>query len=183
MTHEKPPQTEFSRIVTVESLADEELSREIEADAAERTALARRFGLLALDRLTASVRLKRLRGRTIRVEGAFAADVVQSCVVTLEPVASHLADHFTVTFAPASDIGEAAELDLSPWAEDLPEPLDGEAIDIGETVAQFLALALDPYPRRQGVAFKAAEIPGLAPEGAADGPFAALATLRKNGQN
>lgn len=183
MTHEKPPEAEFSRPVTIESLADEELSREIEADASERAALAKRFGLLALDRLIATVRLKRLRGSTIRVEGRFVADVVQTCVVTLEPVASHIAEDFTVTFAPAAETGEEAELDLSPWAEDLPEPLDGESIDIGETVAQFLALALDPYPRRQGVAFEAADFPGLTPEGASGGPFAALATLRKNGQN
>ena len=183
MTHEKPPEPEFSRIVTIESLADEELSREIEADADERAALAKRFGLLALDRLTATVRVKRLRGRSIGVEGSFVADVVQSCVVTLEPVASHIAEDFAVTFAPAAEIGEGAELDLSPWAEDLPEPLEGDSIDIGETVAQFLALALDPYPRRQGVAFEASDFPGLTPEEPRTGPFAALATLRKNGQN
>lgn len=183
MTHVAPPEPEFSRIVSIESLADDELSREIEADAAERAALAKRFGLLALDSLRATVRLKRVRGQQIRVEGEFAADVVQACVVTLEPVPSHVADSFQVTFAPPSELSQAAELDLSPWAEDLPEPLEGDSIDIGETVSQFLALALDPYPRRQGVEFEAADYPGLEPARPREGPFAALATLRKNGQN
>lgn len=183
MTQTQPVTPEFSRIVTVESLAGEELVQEIEADAAERAALARRFDLVSLDGLTATVRLRRVRGREIRVDGEFAADVVQTCVVTLEPVKSHIADSFSVTFAPAAHLEEGAELDLSPWAEDLPEPLEGDAIDIGETVAQFLALALDPYPRRQGVHFTAEDYPGLAAEGPKNGPFAALATLRKNGQN
>ncbi len=183
MTQIQPVPAEFSRIVTIESLADDELVQEIEADAAERAALAARFDLLSLDSLTAVMRLRRVRGREIRVDGEFAADVVQTCVVTLEPVKSHIADSFSVTFAPAADLGESAELDLSPLAEDLPEPLEGDAIDIGETVAQLLALALDPYPRRQGVRFTSVDYPGLTPNGPQNGPFAALATLRKNGQN
>lgn len=183
MTQTQPIPAEFSRMVAIESLADGELAQDIEADAAERAALADRFGLLALDGLKAAVRLKRMRGDQIRLEGEFVADVVQTCVVTLEPVKSRIADSFSVTFAPPSELIEGAELDLSPWAEELPEPLEGDSIDVGETVAQFLSLALDPYPRREGVHFRAADYPGLAPEGAESGPFAALAELRKNGQN
>lgn len=174
---------EFSRRVSIDSLADDEVIQDIEANAEERAALAARFGLLALDSLTATVRLKRGRGGRIRLDGEFAADVVQSCVVTLEPVKSRVADSFTVTFAPTSDLDTGPELDLSPWAEELPEPLEGDVIDIGETVAQFLSLALDPYPRRQGIEFTPADYPGLAADSAKNGPFAALATLRKNGQN
>lgn len=183
MTQAARPEPEFSRLVAIDSLADEELSRDIEAEPAERAALAERFGLLSLDKLTAAVRLKRARDGDIRVQGEFTADVVQTCVVTLEPVPSRVTDAFSVTFSPAAELGEAAELDLSPWAEDLPEPLEGDVIDIGETVAQFLAVALDPYPRRPGVAFQPVDYPGLSPERADSGPFAALAMLRKNGQN
>lgn len=183
MTHIQSAVPEFSRIVNVDSLAGDEVIQDIEANAVERAALAARFGLLALDKLTAVVRLTRLRGRQIRLDGEFAADVVQSCVVTLEPVKSRVAGPFTVTFAPAAELDAGPDLDLSPWAEDLPEPLEGDTIDIGETVAQFLSLALDPYPRRRGVEFTAAEYPGPAPVSPENGPFAALARLRKNGQN
>ncbi len=37
---------------------------------------------------------------------------------------------------------------------DAAEPFDGDAIDIGEAVAQQLALALDPYPRAPGVSLE-----------------------------
>ena len=35
--------------------------------------------------------------------------------------------------------------------DDLIEPLEGDAIDIGEAVAQQLAVAMEPYPRAPGV--------------------------------
>jgi uncharacterized metal-binding protein YceD (DUF177 family) len=178
-----PAPVEFSRIVNIEALAAEDLRREIEAGPGERAALAARFGLLALDSLKATVRLKKLRGPQVRVEGEFAADVVQSCVVTLEPVRSRIADAFSITFTPAVELDDGAELDLSPWAQDLPEPLTGGVLDIGEAVAQQLAVALDPYPRAAGVTFAAENYSGLAPERPENGPFAALASLRKNGQD
>jgi hypothetical protein len=34
------------------------------------------------------------------------------------------------------------------------EPFEGDAIDIGEAVAQQLALALDPYPRAPGASLE-----------------------------
>jgi len=183
MVESEPAPVEFSRIVDIEALADEELLQIIEATPGERAALARRFGLLALDGLRAKVRLRKERGPQIRVEGEFTAEVVQSCVVTLEPVRSRVADTFSISFAPAADLDQGTELDLSPWAEDLPEPLVGGAVDIGETVAQQLALALDPYPRAEGVTFAAADYPALSPDRPENGPFAALASLRKNRQD
>lgn len=175
-------EAEFSRIIDVEGLAEEELQRDIDASESEREALARRFGLLSLDRLSATVQVKRVSGG-VRVRGDFEADVVQSCVVTLEPVPAHIADSFSVTFAPEPELEPGAELELPPIAEDLPEPLVGNAIDIGETVAQQLALALDPYPRAPGVRFEPEKYPGLAPKAAENSPFAALASLRKREQD
>lgn len=183
----KQVEAEFSRIVDVEGLGEDELERRIEADERERKALARRFGLVSLEGLKATVRVQRLSGGAVRVRGDLEADVVQSCVVTLEPVAAHIAESFSVTFAsePEADLG--AEVDLSPEGEDLPEPLAGGALDIGEAVAQHLALSLDPYPRAPGVTFEAAKYPSLAAQsaekGKESGPFAALASLRKREQN
>ena len=176
-------EAEFSRIVDIEGLAEEESVRQIEANAAEREALARRFGLVSLESLKATVRLHKVDRKTIRLDADFDADVVQSCVVTLEPVAAHISDSISVTFAPEIPLAPQAELDLSPIGEELPEPLSGTGIDVGEAVAQQLALVLDPYPRAPGVRFEAANYPGLAPNRPEDGPFAALASLRKTGQN
>jgi len=179
----KQVEAEFSRIIDVEGLGEDELERRIEADERERRALARRFGLVSLDGLKATVRMKRMSGGAVRVRGDLEADVVQSCVVTLEPVASHIAESFSVTFAAEPEADLSAEVDLSPEVEDLPEPLAGGALDIGEAVAQHLAVSLDPYPRAPGVTFEAANYPSQAAKGKEQGPFAALASLRKRGQN
>jgi hypothetical protein len=53
---------------------------------------------------------------------------------------------------------------------------DGAAIDIGEAIAQTLALALDPYPRAPD-AEAALKEAGVKSEAEA-GPFAALAALK-----
>jgi len=53
---------------------------------------------------------------------------------------------------------------------------DGTAIDLGEAVAETLALSLDPYPRAPN-AEEALKAAGVKSEEEA-GPFAALAGLR-----
>ena len=65
-------------------------------------------------------------------------------------------------------------------AEDLPELLDTQEIDVGELVAQHMALALNPYPRSPGAALELstdeAQIPNLAIR--LDNPFAKLGQLK-----
>lgn len=167
------PAPEFSRPVDAGRLAPgEESAYEIAANAAEREALAQRFELLRLDHLAATVRLRRLAGGLLRLTAELSADVVQACVVTLEPVASHLADSFSLLYGrPQND---ASEVVLSGETE-LVEPLEGGVIDLGEVAAQQLSLALDPYPRAPGVGLD--EASGRM----GDSPFAALAKLREKG--
>jgi len=162
---------EFSRPVTIEPLPDEAVF-DIAASEPERAPLAHRFGLLALDRLEARIRLERLPGGLLRLAADLAADVVQECVVTLEPVASRLEDSFTLLYGePQNGAGEVV---LSGEAE-LVEPIPGSTIDIGEAVAQQLSLVLDPYPRAPGVV-----APTPAPgETKPDSPFAALAKWKR----
>ncbi len=133
---------EFSRIVAVPRMGRPATHR-IAADEAERAALARRFDLVSLDRLEAEVRLERRRDGLVRLDALSKADVVQSCVVTLEPVAATIEEPFTLFYgeAPAS-----RELMLDAEAETV-EPLEGDRIDIGEALAQQLSLALNPFPR------------------------------------
>ncbi len=137
---------EFSRRVELARLGAHEAIYPITAAADEREALARRFDLLSLHRLEAEIRLQRLAGGMVRLSGRLGADVVQACVVSLEPVASVLEQNFTVLYGP-TEAGKSVLVDLE---TDEAEPFDGDAIDIGEAVAQQLALALDPYPRAPG---------------------------------
>ena len=163
---------EFSRPVVAERLPAGEAVYEIAASAPEREALARRLDLVALDRLEARICLNRLGGGLIGMAATLSADVVQRCVVTLEPVANRVDDAFTLLFGGDGDEVEGGEVVVDGAAE-IREPLCNGAIDLGEAVAQQLSLALDPFPR-------AADAPVAATDENRDvGPFAALVKWRK----
>jgi uncharacterized metal-binding protein YceD (DUF177 family) len=166
-----PGAPEFTRPVDVSRLPSGEAVYDLAATPAERAALARRFDLLALDRLEAQVRLTRLAGGLLRLSAALSAEVVQACVVTLEPVRAPVADEFSVLYRTGAEAGEKSIV-LS-GAEELVEPLPSDILDIGEAVAQQLSLALDPYPRAPGAA-------AASPGEALASPFAALATWKRN---
>lgn len=173
---------EFSRPAAVDGLGAAAIVRQITADEAERAALARRFDLLALDRLSADLRIARGPGEgTICVSGRFAADVAQACVVTLEPVHSHLSEEFSqlYTLAPAAPPEREHVVDAE--AEDPPEALGPDGLDLGEAVVQQFALALDPYPRVPGARVSEEAEAALKASRAAAGPFAALKALKGGG--
>jgi uncharacterized metal-binding protein YceD (DUF177 family) len=138
---------EFSRLVALARLGAEPFRQDIAATAAECAALARRFDLLALDRLCARVELSRLGKDRFVLHAAFEADFVQSCVVTLDPVKGAASEEFTLIYGPPeaeAEIGGTVEDDFDF------EPIVGTAIDVGEAVSQQFALALPPFPRLPG---------------------------------
>jgi uncharacterized metal-binding protein YceD (DUF177 family) len=170
---------EFSHPVDADTISESPRQLRIEADEAERRRLAGRFGLKAIDQLSADVRLSRRAG-IVHAEGRVDADVVQTCVVTDEPLPAHVDAPFHVRFVPDAYAPSAdEELELS--AEDCDTlPLEGGRIDLGELAAETLALALDPFPRSAG-ADAALEEAGLVGEAEA-GPFAALRALKEQMQ-
>jgi uncharacterized metal-binding protein YceD (DUF177 family) len=168
---------EFSRPIPVPTLSGVEKTYAIEAIESERLALAERFGILGVDTLSATVRLKIMSGgEIVRLRGKFQATVRQACVITLEPVAATLAEEFELLYGPQPDAGEG-EIVLDLEVEDPPEPIVDGIIDIGEAVAEHLALALDPFPRAPGAVFQSAEEPLEEP--VKRNPFAALEALKK----
>ena len=175
------PAPEFSHVVAVESLEDGETVIDIEADADERAALARRFGLLALDSLTAKVGLTPVDGGLVRVHGTLAAKVTQACVVTLKPVMTGVEGSFERLYgagAPEEAGGPITDAD----AEESPEPFTHGAVDVGEAVAEQLALELDPFPRAPGAAFDGFSngSKSVVDDDTGDaGPFAVLARLKE----
>ena len=160
------PPPEFSRRVLLTRIGTEPVRRDITATDAEREALARRFDLVAIDRLSASVELVR-RGRDlVLLRTAYEAEFVQSCVVTLDPVAGAVAAEFSLLYGPPEAEGEA--MGVLADAEAAFEPIAGDAIDIGEAVAQEFSLALPPFPHSPDANLDAEASPD-------DSPFAALA--------
>lgn len=147
---------EFSRPISADQISGREVREQLTASPAEREALARRLGLREIGSLTALVRLRRVRGgQMIRITGDLQADVVQTCVVSLEPLPAHVEERFQALFAPAHLLPkEPEELAYdTDDSEDPPEVIENGRIDIGELVAQHLSLALDPYPRLPGLTF------------------------------
>jgi uncharacterized metal-binding protein YceD (DUF177 family) len=115
----------------------------LEATPEECRMLAERFDLVRVEGLVGHARLDRCdEGGRIRLRGRLEAQVVQSCVVSLEEVCSTVDEAFECNFARP---GTGVPGDLA-WDEDV-EPLEGTELDVGEVFAQQLALALDPYPR------------------------------------
>lgn len=179
--------TEFSRIVAVE-LRPADKVIDVEAGPAERAALAARFGLLSLEHLSANGTLHVFEGgRAARLEASVSADVVQSCVVTLEPVASHIEEQLSVLYARTDSVGSARgaakEIQVRLDDDEEPEPIPDAGIDVGEAVAECLGLALDPYPRA-AEADAALESLGIAPpDKEHNSPFAALEKLKKENES
>jgi pimeloyl-ACP methyl ester carboxylesterase len=84
---------------------------EIEADAAEREALAARFALQALEALAATATFHPVAAG-IEAKGRMKAKAVQSCVITGEPVPAKIDLPFTIRFvAPDAAVSEEIELD------------------------------------------------------------------------
>lgn len=164
---------EFSR--PIDRRHPKEKPVEIAADEAERKALAKRFGLIAVHRLEAQAALQ-ADGEAVNVEGRFEADIVQTCAVSGEDLPVTISEPLSLRFVPEREIAEE-EIELE--EDELDEiPFTGHFIDLGEAVAQSLALAIDPYATGPE-AERVRKEKGLAGE-EASGPFAALAALKKD---
>jgi uncharacterized metal-binding protein YceD (DUF177 family) len=167
--------TEFSRLFRLETLSEDPRPVEIEAEPAEREALARRFGLVAVDSLAAEAELRR-SGDSVIAAGRLRASVTQSCVASAEPVEAEVAEDFRVDFRPLPADGRPdEEIELGENELDVTF-YEGGAIDLGEAVAQTLLLGLDPYPRSPAAeaALREAGVKSEEEARAESSPFAAL---------
>jgi uncharacterized metal-binding protein YceD (DUF177 family) len=170
--------TDFSRVLDMSKLSPEGGEYALAATAEECRLLARRLGLDALNRLTAELFVLPQGGRgSARLSGYFEAEVVQSCVVTLEPLHRTVRQFIERTFA-AEPANPRSHVLFVPEDEEPADPLIDNRIDMGEVVAEELALAVDPYPRKPG-----AELDWRDPSDAGDpaeSPFAVLKRLSRS---
>lgn len=179
---EHRPAPEFSHPVVVAGLSDGETALDLTARPTECSALAARYGVDAVRFLKASMTLKPLPGGDVRVQGGFEAGLVQRCVVTLEPVETEVAGTFSTVFsAHPIDAADGHEIEFDAEAPDPADTVIDGVIDVGEVVAELVALEIDPFPRADGVSF---EMPkGLEnqedEDNIAPNPFAKLANLKE----
>ena len=172
---------EFSRPQRVDRISSSGIVREIAAGKDERRALARRFGIVSLDALSARVVLRRTSVGDVGVSARVVARVVQECVVTLDPVGSEIDEEVALLFRPVAEETLAERTVVIPADEDF-EPFVGELLDIGEMVAVELALRLDPFPRSPGAGTAIpAEEPDESLSGEDDSPFRVLEGRAESG--
>jgi uncharacterized metal-binding protein YceD (DUF177 family) len=148
-------------------------------DAATRAELARLAGVLAVPSLEANLHVAPDGGGGAIVRGPLRGVVTQECVVTLEPFDNPISEEIFVRFAPPDSIAEESDRSIDFGSEDPPDPLVGGAFDLADVVAEFLSLAVDPYPRKPGAVFAAPE--GIK-AGKESSPFAALEKLKDRGR-
>jgi uncharacterized metal-binding protein YceD (DUF177 family) len=164
----------WSEPVRLSQLSHEPLRRTLTADEAARQRIAKTLNLDELLELTAEVEAAPwLDGA--QLQARWRARVVQTCGVTLDPFVSELAGEFRVRAVPEGSPtapAMSAEQVLDPEAEDPPDVLGEDRLDLAAYVVEHLALEVDPYPRKPGVEF---EPPEPEPEVS---PFAVLKNLK-----
>lgn len=168
--------TELSRLVDLHELRKNDMiTMDLRATEAECAALAKRFGILDVHDLDAHITLMRgARPDLFKIEGELSAIVVQECCVTLAPVEERVSESYSelLTTSPQM-LGSEEDLD-----SDKPvELIQGDSIDIGEVVAQWLALALNPYPRSDAPTFEYIEAANASKD--MQTPFKVLETIQE----
>lgn len=167
---------EFSRIVDLRAV--DTRMWHLVASEAEMAALAQRFGLVAIGRLEAEISLTK-DGEMVDASGTLEAEIVQACAVTGDDLPVAVREALAFRFIPDGQDHAAPDEEIELEADELDQiPYRDGRFDLGEAVAETLALAIDPYavgPTAEAVRKQA----GLLDEASA-GPFAALAALKRN---
>lgn len=172
------PTPELSRIVRFDEIGRMEWPACIAANEQECTALAQRFSFVALDSVEAQYSLER-DGHIFIATGHIHATLSQPCIATGEPVYEEVREEFSIRFVPEAELEtnetdeeielDAEECDILPYSDN--------RIDMGEAIAETLALVVNPYPRSANADAFLREAGVLTED--QTGPFAALAALKE----
>ncbi|MET0605615.1 MAG: YceD family protein [Beijerinckiaceae bacterium] len=170
----KQPHPPLSFPVVVTDVPPSGLDVVVEADGRERAEVAADFQIPSIESLVGRFQV----GHTslgLRVTGRVTARITQVCTVSLDQFQSHVDEEVEVDFADPSSLPQQEP--VGPAADDPPDPILEGRIDLGALTAEFLALGIDPYPRKPGVDFSFDDAEGRA----ATSPFAALGRLKDKG--
>jgi uncharacterized metal-binding protein YceD (DUF177 family) len=188
----------LSRPLKVDDVPPEGIDLTISATEAELRAIAAQDGLEGLAKLEGALHINPWHKGGLAVTGEMRARVTQICVVTLEPFDSEIVESIEVKFAAAAAadlppamagrlkralrsrsalrVEEPLPVKAALDTDDPPDPIIAGRIDLGALLTEFLALSLDPYPRKPGVEFE--DAPTAPDDGLEESPFAKLAALK-----
>ncbi len=159
--------------VVVAELPEDGAEFRISPDEAARKALAGFVDVIAVPQMSAVFQVRPTREGGAVVEGTLEATVTQECVVSLEPFDNKVFEEISLRFVPEGAGAGSDEASGDGLESDPPDELSNGMLDLGVVASEFLALGVDPYPRKPGVEFKAAEAGGQ------PSAFAALEQLKR----
>lgn len=142
--------------VSVQRLPQKGLDVKIEANSREREALRDFHGLEDVKSFRADLQISPWKKDGVRVRGVVQAEIVQSCVVTLEPIQTRIDTKIDTIFVPENSrlarlpLDENGELIIDAEGPDIPETFSGDTLDAGAIAEEFFELAIDPYPHKEG---------------------------------
>lgn len=145
-------------------------------DAEARARMAAALDLDGIESLNAHLKVTQAASGLVTIEGQLDARYSPVCVVSLEPFEQTISAPVALKLAPEGLIEkmtkraeENGDADFEP-----PDPILEGSIDLGAIVTEFLALELDPYPKKPGAKFAGGD--PVEPEVS---PFSALAALKR----
>jgi uncharacterized metal-binding protein YceD (DUF177 family) len=156
----------------------------LKADEKELRRLAKAFDLIDVSSFTAEMLVKKWRKDGVKITGIVKADITQSCVVTLEPLKANVSNDIDAVFVPENSklsrpqISGEGEIIIDFDGPDLPETFSGDTIDVGALAEEMFGLAIDPYPRKEGIDFEFQDA-GAAQVEKKPSPFAKLIDFPK----
>lgn len=148
----------------------------------ERAGLAALAGLLEVPKFQAHIALRKLSPNRFGLTADLTAEVVQACVVTLEPLRADIERrfarelHFVPNLRREPEKGDK-EVAINPEEEEGPEEIGSLHFDLAGPLIEEFVLGVEPYPRAPGVEF-------VPPRDDADRPQSPFAVLKdlKSGQ-
>ncbi len=170
---------EFSRVIEIDRLPAKGMALTETALAEECAALTRRYKIDALNFFRLTAQLTPWRKKGVRIKAHIEAQMTRQCVVTLEPFEQDVKEDFELLMLPEEMMESVRDDDMA-----APEALIDGKVDIGELGAQYLALAIDPYPKKSDAIFSHIEdatsdaTPDSAKEKQSSSPFAILGALK-----
>ena len=135
------------------------LVKKIRGTSAECIALAEILSVEKVESVEAEFKIGRWHKEGLRISVHIVIDVVQTCVVSLEPISSHLDESEDWRFKPETvkRPGKNEKLQdlllIDPFGEDPADILEEGQVDLFALLSEHLCLMIDPFVRSPLVDF------------------------------
>ncbi|MBY7649323.1 MAG: hypothetical protein C4617_02215 [Candidatus Liberibacter europaeus] len=150
----------FSHIINIKPAFSAPMQITVKGNGIDCEKLARQWEVPSVDSFYADIKLSKWKRIGVYVEGKVFAKITQVCVITLESVVFEIEESIGCILVPDSSklllpnddcsgkkrVVEVRGPDFFAFSSD-------GMVDIGAVVANFVAVAINPYPKKEGAVF------------------------------